>query len=449
MKISLIILLILAILLLSIGIDKPFIGHHDFNSVVYSHLARNYLRKGFLQLGATHYPPFLQIFLGASFAIFGVTEWAARLVPLITSLGMIVFLFKLTEELWNQRVAILASIFLIFTPMFLYFGKMPVHEIVSPMFILLSLYYYHRWLKKGTMRNYFVVVLGIILGELTSWTAYYLPPLLIVHAYFFKKKSWRRIFILLPLSFLMFGLHLLRVKLSTGSFVSSDLLQIFLFRLNLGSEAANYGFTYQEFLIGQARWLVVYFTRVVVILSFFWLLKTLYLFLKKKKIVLRDSFVLILLVFGFSHNLIFRNAAFIHDYLLYYALPFFSLSASLMLYQLGKRIKNNRLILILYVLVFYFFVTERIPFIKALLNTEMNKPGYKLGLLLNQLTSEEEKGLVNSRDFGSFFDVFVRFYAERGVFSLCQHAHKKQYSFSLKPIFTNQFFVFFLWLKFL
>lgn len=416
-NIPLLFLILLAGLLLSFRIDKTFIGHHDWNGVVYGHLARSYLREGFFQKGATHYPPLLPICLSVSFAIFGVVEWAARLVPLMASLGMIVLLFKLTEELWNQQVAVFACLFLIFTPMFLYFGKMPVHETVSPVFVLFTLFHYYHWLKKGLKRSYFFIILGTILGGLTSWAGYYLVPLLIIHCWCFKKEKefFRRIFLLFPLSIMMFISHLFYIKLSTGSFIDKGFLKAFLFRFNLGPQAETVSFTYSKFFILQARWMVVYFTRIVVVLSFLWMMLFLFSFLKNKKIGLKESFILILLFFGFTHSAIFRNAAFIHDYLLYYTLPFFSMAAGLVLYQFGLRIKNNFLKIIFYSLVFYLFITERIPFTKTLLATKMNESGYKLGVLIKQLTSKREEVLVASKEFGAFLDVFVRFYADREV----------------------------------
>src|SRR3990167_10393848 len=95
-KILIIIILVLAFKLLLVDINKPFWGHHDWNSAVYSNIARNYVRYGYLatKLGQvtnvdfqspdsfsyiTHYPPLLPILISFSFRIFGQIEAAARL----------------------------------------------------------------------------------------------------------------------------------------------------------------------------------------------------------------------------------------------------------------------------------------------------------------------------------------------------------------------------------
>src|SRR3990167_9954716 len=84
-------ILVLAAALLSVNLDKPFIGHHDWNGAWYSNFARNFMRYGLWQTKFgqvmnydlispnefqyfTHYPPLLPIFMYISFKIFGVHE---------------------------------------------------------------------------------------------------------------------------------------------------------------------------------------------------------------------------------------------------------------------------------------------------------------------------------------------------------------------------------------
>lgn len=427
-------LLLLAALLLLFKVNKPFVGHHDWNSVFYSQGARNHLKYGLWEtkLGMvpaagltkgdtlsffTHHPPLIPVFISFFFFLFGIKEWAARLVPIISSLLMVFYLYRLVNEGWGKKQAFFTCLFLIFSPMFIYFGKLPVNETVVAGMLLFSFYHYWRWFKNNSDRDFLKMLVGLVFGMLTSWAGYYLPVYLVFHTLIFKKEKKKRnkILFLLPLSLMFFIGHFLYIYFLTGKFFSGGILETFLSRFNIGERAAIHAFTYREFLIKEARWLVVYFTRVQVILSSLWLLNFGWRALKRKKIERQESFVLVLLFFGFTHVVIFRNLAFIHDYMLYYASPFFAVSAGLLLFQLTKRLRGNFLSLIFSVLVFYFFITERIPFTKTLLATEMNNPGRRVGLLLNQLVNEKERVLVNSRDFGSFFDVFVGFYADRKI----------------------------------
>lgn len=431
---TIIFILILAALILSYKIDKPFIGHHDWNSVVYSQVARNYLKFGlwqtkFGQVGnggiilpsefsyITHYPPLLSLFIAFSFFLFGVGEWQTRIIPIFANLGMVYFFFLLVKNLWDKKIAALAAVFIIFSPIFIYFGKLTVHETVIPFFSLFSLYFYYRWTKNYSQKNYFFLVLGIIAGELIGWPAYYLPPLLCFHRFFFykKHKENKKIYLLIPLSFLTFFLFLVHLFLLTGKLPIQDLWQIFLFRFHSGQGAQIWQFNFKDYLLQEARMMVIYFTRITAIFSLIFLLLLFNCF-RKKKLTSRDSYLLILLVYGFLHIFIFRNLAFIHDYMIYYALPFMALSASLGLWWFLDRIARRKINKIFFtVFIFLLFATERIPFTFALLNTNMNKIGYDLGKILQQKTQPEDKIFVASGEFGYYFEVFTRFYSDRNI----------------------------------
>src|SRR3989344_9213561 len=87
-KLLIAVLILLSLKLLSFEINKPFWGHHDWNSVVYSNIARNYVRYGYLATKLaqvtnydyqepknfgfiTHYPPLLPILMSLPFHLLG------------------------------------------------------------------------------------------------------------------------------------------------------------------------------------------------------------------------------------------------------------------------------------------------------------------------------------------------------------------------------------------
>ncbi len=135
MKLLDLIVTIISFLILSYGINLPYTGQHDWNSVMYANIARNHLRYGLAQtkLGMlttydhvapeffgffTHYPPLMPLLLALSFVFFGITEWAGRLVPILSSVVMIYFLFRLVQSVWNTRTGVLTTVFLTFSPIF-------------------------------------------------------------------------------------------------------------------------------------------------------------------------------------------------------------------------------------------------------------------------------------------------------------------------------------------
>src|SRR3989344_5260555 len=159
-----------AFLILLIGINRHLVaGQHDWNSVFFGNAARNHLRLGLLKtkLGVvtninpqpnealayyTHHPILMPLLLAGSLALFGAAEpdWAIRLVPVISAVVMIYFLFKLVEKLWDTSTAVLTAVFLTLSPMLLYYSKIPVHETVVLGFLGFTLWAYFTKKPKTT-----------------------------------------------------------------------------------------------------------------------------------------------------------------------------------------------------------------------------------------------------------------------------------------------------------
>ena len=431
-----ILIVILSFGVLSYGINLPYAGQHDWNSVVYGNIARNHLRYGIskTKLGMarnvgyfpqeplryfTHYPPLMPLLVAASFSIFGITEWAGRLVPILSSVLMIFFFFKFTDRLWGRTTAVFTSLLLLFSPMLIYYSKIPVHETVVLGFLAMSFWFYSQWLKTGQKREFYLILISLILSQLTSWAGFYLSALFTLHyllVYKFKvvhkKLNPLPIFLLAPLMFL---LHLLHMFLLVGDKLKQDLIDIFLFRTNVSSAAAKFGFTYARFFDRQSRWVVIYFTRIMVLLSFIWLSIFVYRRIKKAKLTIQESLIILLFVFGFTHNLIFQNLAFIHDYMLIYALPFFAVSAAVILgkiYLHAKKAYPSIALLVISVTLIL-FATERLDYLDALFRSGNNNPAYPLGKAINQISNPKDNILIMSPEFRNFYDVFINFYADR------------------------------------
>ena len=410
---------LITFLILALGITRPLAGQHDWNSVFFGNAARNQLSLGLLKtkLGVvtnvnplpnetlgfyTHHPILMPLLLAGSIKIFGITDWAIRLVPVISATVLIYFLFKLVQRFWDTRAALLSIFFLVVSPMLLYYSKIPIHETVVLGFLGLTFWAYFT-------KRYRLIIIGLVLSQLTSWAGYYLSLYLPLHALIFKLKfSRRRLLALFLLAPLMFVLHNLHSYWLTGNFQS--LLTAFLFRVNAASEAQIFGFTYAKFVTLQARWIVIYFTRIVSLLSLIWLIGLIIRLCRRRPVTLPDSFLLLLLIFGFTHNAIFRQQAFIHDYTLIYALPFFAVSAAVVL----SKLKVNTLILLVILAI---VATERFSYIKALFRTGAANPGVPLGNSINRWTQPHTSTLILNAELMRFYDVFINYYADRKVFA--------------------------------
>lgn len=130
-------------------VSEPWHGVHDWNGAFFSQLARNFLRYPWSvhhgmpivaagaatpgpedsSIYATH-PPALVWLVAGSFRIFGESEWAARLVPIVFSLMTFVLFLWLAARAYDMWIAMLAGLFYAVMPMSVYFGRMVDHEAV-------------------------------------------------------------------------------------------------------------------------------------------------------------------------------------------------------------------------------------------------------------------------------------------------------------------------------
>jgi len=390
-KLGRLIILILLALILTDHLAKPFIGHHDWNGVFYSQIARNYLRFGLLEtkLGQltgpnsfyTHYPPLFPLTLAAAFKVFGISDLVSRLVPVGLTIAGLLVLYRISSSWVVIAVAL--------TPMLRYFGQMPSQE---PLIIFLTLLSFYFFRKKNRVGFY----LSVILNGLSGWAGYFFYPLL-----FFLNRRWALKACLLLV--MTFSLHLLHVYILTGSFSGGGIFDALLLRLGffpmLGKTEPELAgqFTWLAYLIKEARMLTVYYTFTLLSLAALGLL------------FCRNRITLIFLAWGLSYPLIFSNVVFVHEYFNVFFWPFLALS-------LVNLINRIRLKPILVLIIFLGIFLERNKFYQALVKTKAFEPGYQLGLEINRLIPfGQTYTVVNSREFIESQNLFIDYYSDRQI----------------------------------
>jgi hypothetical protein len=187
-------------LLLCRGIATPFVGWHEMNSAMYSQFARNHLQYGlaYTKLYCTwgdtatpppaperylNHPPLIALWTAVPLALLGDHEWAARLVPIASTLGSVFLLMRIVEGLGGPLLGVLAGFFFALLPLTAYFGRMIDHVAPVQLFSLLMLHGYVQWtgLYPGGRRprlGAFWYATGAVLGIGTGWAAV-LPALLL------------------------------------------------------------------------------------------------------------------------------------------------------------------------------------------------------------------------------------------------------------------------------
>ena len=156
------ILLLIGIPTLKFGIEmsNPWHEDHDgaagaFNSV----FARNFLRYGYLEtkFGCVRnggwvenkefvyyvsHPVTFPLLLSLSFKIFGIHEASARFVPMLFALGSIPVFYFFAKKFFGRTAALFASLFFVFSPIFLSFGNQADPDSMELFFVLLFVWSY-------------------------------------------------------------------------------------------------------------------------------------------------------------------------------------------------------------------------------------------------------------------------------------------------------------------
>ena len=422
-----VVLFCLTFFLLSINSNKPYSGVHDWNGARNGNIARNYLRYGLLEtkLGQiensgqvsskdfkyyTHFPPTLTLLIAGSFKIFGVTEWAGRLIPILATSGVIVLIFLVGEKLLKWEVGLFASLLALATPMVLYFGKNPVQEPLLVFFVLLSFFGYLN-LKTKDKRYKWMFIGGLISSMLTAWAGFFLIPALSLVA--LLKKDFKEVKNLIPfwiLSILLFVLYLFYVKLLTGSFAGGGLFEALLQRSGVGEEGQIANLNIFTYLNQMRLWYVTLFTLTLCLLSGLWFMFKLI----TRKISDSDFKILTLGIFGITYPLIFINSSYIHNYLIFYMLPFIALASASMFNILVIRfkVKNYRWLFFTSIILIVFL--ERFEFTKALILSEPDKFSVEVGRFINRETKPDETVTIQADPiFWETSENFLKYYGGR------------------------------------
>lgn len=392
------IILLTAGLILSYNFNKPFWGHHDWNGVYWGQVAKNFAHYGlfatkfgmFLNSGPLnfteinynfHFTPFFTLLWAIFFKIFGVANWVSRLFAVSFSLGAIVIFYKIVEKFLNQKIAIISSLFWIATPMFIYYGKMPVHEIPLMFFILGTIYFY--------LTNRFLLTsIFSVMAMLTTWPGFFLVPAITIYALLTKtfKKRYLILWIIAPL---LFGLHLFHNYLVTGDFFGGGLRETFLTRISRVSIIP-----YIKLL---TRWVWTYYFLLtpLSILGF---------------LISKNKILILFFTFAVIYPIVFRDASFRHDYLLIYFWPFLALSSALAIFHFfsGKKA------ILVCALVMATTILTRYKFILALENSDIYKESVRFGQFIHDNSLPHDRITAVTADPTIPWDGwFIGYYADR------------------------------------
>jgi len=345
-----------------------------------------------------NHPPLLPLLLSLSFQLFGVHAWSARLIPAICSAGILVLVFLLGRKLATRRVALLASLFLVMTPMHAYYSRIPDCFVLALFFSLLTFAFYLWWVERGTRGYYLGMYLSFVLGSFSDWVGYFVAPVILLHYLVFEHRRGRNLlfvilFSLAPIA--LFATYLGWVYWVGGTGTLKGLLDQFLFRtVSAGPLADQPGFTVSDFFIRGLVRSTLLLTPVICFLSIAGFAR-LVVSLFQKSFPKRSGFILLALgFFGLAHNLVFSNFVYVHDYtMLFHVTPFFAIAAAIGVQYITERILLGKWFWTVPfgLAICYFCGLQSISTLKQLHNRVIVPELYFLGTRINQITDQKAK----------------------------------------------------------
>src|SRR5437764_15437683 len=91
-----------------------------------------------------HKPPLLYWLVMASYSIFGVEDWAARLIPCLASVAMVLVSYIWGRSMMTKRAALAGALILCLSSRFVYLGRMLTMDSLLCLWVVSSLAMAHR-----------------------------------------------------------------------------------------------------------------------------------------------------------------------------------------------------------------------------------------------------------------------------------------------------------------
>ncbi len=403
LAVSVVILIVVACL--SYELTEPWNGWFDSAGAMHSRFARNFLTFGFLKTGFSptwdqgsvlpdrfdhylHHPPLVDYMVAASFRIFGMHEWSARAVPVLFSTIALLAFYTVVKKIYGRHAALLSMIFMAFTPMFLYYGRMVNHEVIFLAFYLLTLCFYIFFIKTGKPAYLAGLSVSFLLAYMTAWPAFYLSAILLAHYLFFQYRHLRDrrpvvIFVLMPVLFAaLYAAWFYYIK---GSF--EDIALAFLYRAR---PSAAYSFTWRDYLSTQAYNFTSLFTVSLSALVVFYLSSAVRK--DRKRLASGEGIEWLFLILASAHVLIFRQGVQEHAFWLFYFLPFFGVACAKAALFASERFRATRLLPVMALCFMALFLRESYFTVRLLHDFEFNIGLESLKTINSATLSSEEIG---------------------------------------------------------
>lgn len=416
-----IILLLIAWAFLCFRIGAAWLGHQDANGAWISAALRNYERYGFINLSGLitfdttpellneipdyyiRHPP-LAVWI--SYPLIAASDFHEALVRVIYAGCTLISgaaLATVAKRLFKSGAVWTLSLYL-FTPMMLYFGRMPDHEAPALMFATVLAIVLIDWIRKPTPKLFVAAAILMIALAWTAWGGLMLAVSLCGTLLLAYKKRWRGLLALIFIG----GISALAVILYyqiIWSGAIQELINFFIWRTSSASgtrEALD--FSIAEYLVRISIRLLTLFTPTVLVLAIFGIWQILH------QTRLSIAVIAGFLVGALSFILVFRNASFIHDYYLIYFAPAIAILGTIAILAVQQS-RQGRFVRPAVTALILLWPMMTLAVLTFLYTGSTNEDPLRLASAINNHTMPEDIILSNRPNDG----LAIELYAEREI----------------------------------
>lgn len=120
-------------------------------------------------------------------ALFGLNEFAVRLVSAVYGIGAVLMMYLVGKEYFNERIGLWSALLLAISPWHVHFSRVGFQLITSVFWLLFSLYFLHKSFKNVTY--YSLAAVGLAITFFTySTTKMYIPFIIVFHIFSYPKE---------------------------------------------------------------------------------------------------------------------------------------------------------------------------------------------------------------------------------------------------------------------
>jgi 4-amino-4-deoxy-L-arabinose transferase-like glycosyltransferase len=135
-------------------------------------------------------PPVIYWLIAASYKIFGISDWAARIPSMLAALGAMFIIFRFAERLYDRKTATMSVVVFASLLHVWVMGRAVAPEFVLVFFELLALYFLFFGLEKERNKFIYAGYLSLALAFLTKGPVGVITPGSIIFLYFLYKKGF-------------------------------------------------------------------------------------------------------------------------------------------------------------------------------------------------------------------------------------------------------------------